>query len=159
MRKHATWVPLLLLSMAAAGCSSVAGLQITNPNYVIRDIRPHVSIALPLSASSIDFDFNIDVENPNRVGLRLDRIDFDLLANDSHVVSGTSTQGIRIPANGRGTVSLRTRVSYQELRGLFQDVADMVQGNRARYQLRGTAYYDTPLGQMQFPLTVYRTGN
>ena len=31
----------------------------------------------------------------------------------------------------------------------------MVQGNRATYTINGNAYYNTPVGQMRFPLTLY----
>ena len=62
---------------------------------------------------------------------------------------------MRIPAHGIGDVRLRTRVGYDNLKTLFRQVADMVQGNRATYTIRGNAYYNTPLGQMRFPLTLY----
>jgi LEA14-like dessication related protein len=117
-----------------------------------------VDIALPLSASSIDFDFTIGVNNPNRVGLRLDRVDFNLFVNDSRILDSVSRQGINIPANGSGDVRLSARVGYESIRSLFREVADVIQGNRARYEIRGNAYYDTPVGTLKFPVTVYTTG-
>ena len=122
----------------------------------MRDIRPRVDIALPLSESSIDFDMNVEVQNPNSVGLNLDRIDFDLLVNDSPVVTGVTNDQVRVPARGNGEVRLRARVGYGQLKSAFRGIADIVQGNRARYQLRGRAYYDTPIGRMNFPFTVYK---
>jgi LEA14-like dessication related protein len=117
-----------------------------------------VAIALPLSASSIDFDFTLGVDNPNTVGLRLDHVDFDLLVNDNPVLSSVSNDPrIEIPARSLGMVHLRTRLGYENVRTLFRDIADAVQGNRARYEIRGNAFYDTPIGQMRFPVTVYST--
>src|ERR1051326_2651447 len=58
---------VLALALMVTGCASV--LDIQNPTYSIRDIRPHVSIAIPLSASSIDFNFNLGVDNPHRISL------------------------------------------------------------------------------------------
>lgn len=147
-----------VMAFALTGCSSL-GLNIENPRYSIRDIRPRVDIALPLSASSIDLDFAIEVDNPNPVGLRLDQIDFNLFINDSRVLDSTSRQDIRIPANGRGDVYLRTRIGYQNVRSLWNEIVDVVRGNRARYELRGNAYYDTPVGRLKFPVTVYSTGS
>src|SRR5512140_110601 len=148
-------LPFSLLVIAiVAGCSTL-GINIQNPMFSIRDVRPHVAIALPLSASSIDFDFNIGVDNPNPVGLKMTRMDFNLLVNDSHIATGVTNQAIRIPANGTGFVNLRTRVGYNEIRNVFNEVADVIQGNKARYQVNGRAYFDTPAGQMSFPLTVY----
>lgn len=139
-----------------SGCAAVqSALDIENPRYAIRDVRPRVDIALPLSASSIDLDFALEVDNPNRVGLRLDQIDFNLFINDTRVLDSISQQDIRIPANGIGNVQLRTRIDYQNVRSIWGEVVNMIQGNRARYEIRGNAYYDTPVGRLKFPLTVY----
>jgi len=148
---------LAFLTLFLSGCSSVAqALNIVNPRYSIRDIQPRVAIALPLSASSIDFDFTLGVDNPNSVGLRLDHVDFDLLVNDNAVLNSVSNDPrVEIPARGLGTVHLRTRLGYENARSLFRDIADAVQGNRAKYEIRGNAYYNTPMGQMRFPVTVF----
>jgi LEA14-like dessication related protein len=142
-----------------SGCAAVQqALNIENPRYSIRDIRPRVDIAIPLSASSIDIDFNLEVDNPNSVGLRLDQLDFNLFINESRVLDSVSQQDLRIPANGVGDVQLRTRIGYQNIRSLWNEVVDIVSGRqRARYELRGNAYYDTPLGRLKFPVTVFST--
>ncbi len=142
-----------------SGCAAVQqALNIENPRYSIRDIRPRVDIAIPLSASSIDIDFNLEVDNPNKVGLRLDQLDFDLFINESRVLDSTSAQDIRIPANGIGDVQLRTRIGYQNVRSLWNEIVDIVSGRqRAKYELRGNAYYETPVGRLKFPVTVYST--
>ena len=144
------------LALFFTSCSTLQkALNIENPRYSIRDIRPRVDIALPLSASSIDIDFNIEVDNPNDVGLRLDQIDFNLFINDSPVFDTISQQDLRIPANGRGNVALRTRIGYQNVRSLWNEMVDVIRGQRARYEIRGNAYYQTPVGRLKFPVTVY----
>lgn len=155
MKQIRTASAIVVLTLVTTSCSSMRNLRIEPPDYRIRDIRPRVALALPFSASTIDFDMAIDIDNPNAVGLRLDRVDFDLLVNGSHIVTGVSDQRIRIPANGIGTVQLRTRVGYDNIRSLFREVVDWVQGDRANYEIRGRAYYDTPVGRLNFPLTVY----
>lgn len=147
----------LSATLVLSSCSTLGkALNIVNPTYSIRGIRPHVAIALPLSASSIDLDFDIGVDNPNSVGLNLERIDFDVLVNDNPLLTQVSTpQAIRIPARGLGNVHLKTRVGYQNIRNIWTQVTDLIAGNRATYQIRGNAYYNTPLGQMRFPVTVY----
>ncbi|HXI12921.1 MAG TPA: LEA type 2 family protein [Thermoanaerobaculia bacterium] len=156
------WSRQLLLAgfvvlIGTTGCSTIPNLVLQNPRYSIRDIRPRVAIALPLSASTIDFDFVLGIDNPNPVSLRLDRVDFNLLINDNSIVDGVSAERIDIPARGVGDVRLRTRVGYNNIRSLFREVSDLVQGNRARYDLRGTVHYNTPIGRMQFPLTIFRS--
>jgi LEA14-like dessication related protein len=154
MRKTALLGSVAL--MLFSGCSTLQkALNIENPRYSLRNISPHVSIALPLSASSIDIDFDLEVDNPNSVGLRLDQLDFNLFINDSRVLDSVSRQELRIPANGVGSVQLRTRIGYENIRSLWTEMVDVVRGQRARYELRGDAYYETPLGRLKFPVTVY----
>jgi LEA14-like dessication related protein len=144
---------LALATLTLSGCRSSL-LNIQNPNYTIRDVRPHVSLALPLSASSIDFDFTIGVDNPNSVSLNLARLDYGLLVDGNRVIEGFSNDRINIPAYGANDVRLRARVGYKDIPNLFQQIANVVQGQRANYQVEGNAYFDTPLGQMRFPVTV-----
>ena len=144
------------LALFLTNCSSLQkALNIENPRYSLRDIRPRVDIALPLSASSIDIDFNVEVDNPNSVGLHLDQLDFNLFINDNPVFDTISQQNLRIPANGIGNVALRTRIDYQNVRNLWNEMVDVIRGQRARYEIRGNAYYQTPLGRLKFPVTVY----
>lgn len=158
-----TLLALLCIAAAAAsmlltGCAAArAALNIQNPRYSIRDVRPRVDIAIPLSASTIDVDFAIEVDNPNSVGLRLDEIDFDLFINDTRVLDSVSQQRIAIPANGRGDVHLRTSIGYENIRALWSQVVNAIRGGGTRYEIRGNAFYDTPLGRLKFPVTVYST--
>ena len=147
---------VLAATSILSACSTVAQAQnIVNPRYSLQNFRPRLNIAIPPQASTIDFDFDLGVDNPNSVGLRLDRVDFDLLVNNEHLLNSTSTQQVRIPARGFGAVHLTSRVGYQNIKSIFREVVDVIQGNRAQYQVNGTAYYDTPAGAMRFPVTVY----
>jgi LEA14-like dessication related protein len=147
-----------LMTLTLSGCGlAKAALNIENPRYSIRDIRPRVDIAIPLSASTIDVDFAIEVDNPNSVGLRLDEIDFDLFINDTRILDGISQQRINIPANGRGDMRLRTTIGYDNLRSLWGEIVGAIRGERARYEIRGNAFYDTPIGRLRFPVSVYST--
>jgi hypothetical protein len=52
-----------------------------------------------------------------------------------------------VSARGLGDVRLRTHVSYDNVKTIFQHVA---------YEIRGNAAYDTPVGRMTFPVSVMR---
>jgi len=138
------------IGLPFAGCNSLANLHIINPSYSLRSVSPRLNLGIP---PSIDFDFIVGVNNPNPVSLRLDAFDFDLLINNNRVLQNVhSVQGIHIPASGYGETHLMTHVTYDEIRTIYRQVADIVQGNRASYALRGNAYYDTPVGRLQFPV-------
>jgi LEA14-like dessication related protein len=149
-------IVLSAVTLLLSGCPSFLPRHIINPTYTLRGIVPHVAIALPLSSSAIDFDITFGVDNPNDVGLRLDRLDFDLLINDKPILTSVrADQGIQIPAHGFGEVHLRTRVAYSNIRTIFRQIADIVQGEHARYTIHGDAWYHTPLGPLRYPLTLY----
>jgi len=141
------------LCVLLSGCGTLANLNILNPTYSISDVQPHVRLAIP---PSMDFDLTVGVDNPNPVGLRLDRFDFNLFVNDNPIATGFNSDRIEIPARGLGNVHLRTHVSYDNIGSIFREVADLVQGNRASYAIRGNAEYDTPVGRLTFPVSVER---
>jgi len=147
---------LAVITLSLSGCRSLVGGNIVNPSYKLRSVAPHVAIALPLSASAIDLDFTIVVDNPNAIGLRLEWLDFDLAINDTPILTSVrAEQGVHIPAHGLGDVHLRTRIGYNNLKALFRQIADMIEGNRATYAIHGNAYYKTPFGERRFPMTLY----
>ncbi len=144
------------VALSLTGCRSLLVGKLVNPSYSLRGVVPHVAIALPLTASAIDFDITIGVDNPNPVGLHLDWLDFDLAINDIPVLTSVrADQGVNIPAHGVGDVHLRTRVVYANLKTLFRQVVDIVQGERPHYAIYGNAYYHTPFGEKRYPVTLY----
>lgn len=158
MKRTITFLSVVTSLSLLAGCSAAQqALNIENPRYTIRDLQARPRIAIPLNQSSIDFDFVISVDNPNTVGLNLDRIDFSVFVNENRLLDSMSNQRITIPARGVGDIRLTSRVPYSNISNIFREVADVIQGNRARYEIRGNAYYRTPIGEMKFPVTVYTT--
>jgi LEA14-like dessication related protein len=152
----AVCIVLVAMSLLLSGCQSLVVGKLVNPSYSLRGVVPHVAIALPLTASAIDFDITIGVDNPNPVGLHLDWLDFDLAVNDIPILTSVrADQGVNIPAHGVGDVHLRTRVAYANLKKLFRQVADIVQGERPHYAIHGNAYYHTPFGEKRYPVTLY----
>ena len=150
MRRTFIYGSLLIL---LSGCNSLANLHIINPTYSLRGVNPRVNLGIP---PSMDFDFTVGVDNPNSVDLRLDHFNFDFLINNNPVLNNVrSDQGVHIPARGIGDVHLTTHVTYDNIRTIWREVQDVVQGNRASYGIRGNAFYDTPVGRLQFPVTVY----
>lgn len=146
---------LAVVTLSLSGCSTLGrALNIVNPTYSIRDVQPHLQIALPLQASTIDFDFLVGIDNPNSVALNLARLDFGVLVNGNRLIDSVNSDRISIPARGAGDVRLRARVGYQQIPDLWQQIVSVINGQRANYQVQGNAYFDTPLGQMRFPVNV-----
>jgi len=146
-------IGLALFCLITTGCVSLARLHIINPSYSLVDVAPHVNLSIP---PSMDFDLTVGVDNPNSVNLRLDTFDFNLFVNDRPIANGAMLERVSIPAHGLGNVRLHTHVTYSQLRSIYQEVVQVVQGERAHYNLQGTAAYDTPIGRLTFPVNVIR---
>ncbi len=161
MKRSLVYAALLALAclalgaatLAHSGCAALQTLNIVPPTYSLVDVTPHLNLGIP---PSMDFDLTVGVDNPNPVELRVDHFDFNLFVNDNQVANGTSFDRIAVPARGIGNVRLSTHVTYQNIKTIFQQIVDLIQGNRAHYGLRGNAAYDTPIGRLTFPVTVAR---
>jgi LEA14-like dessication related protein len=149
----AACVALSVCVITLTGCNSLANLHLINPTYSLRSVSPRVNLGIP---PSVDLDFTVNVNNPNPVELHLDYFDFDVLINNNPVLRNVhSVQGFRIPPQGDSDVHLATHVTYDSMRNIYDEVVGIIQGNRASYGIQGNAYYDTPVGQMRFPVNVY----
>lgn len=143
---------IVVCTVILAAACGLGNLNIVSPSYSLRDVQPRVNLGIP---PSIDLQFTLGVDNPNTVELRLDHLDFDVLIDNDLVLNNVrSDQGVHIPARGFGEVRLTTHVTYNNIQSIYRHVADVVQGNRANYTIRGNAYYDTPVGTLRFPITV-----
>ncbi|MBW3670862.1 MAG: LEA type 2 family protein [Acidobacteria bacterium] len=151
MFKRVWPLPLLLL----AGCSTLLNLK--TPEYSLRSITTTPRIAIPLRESTIDFDFLLEIRNPNGVALTLDQIDLDVFLNNRQVTNTVSSHQVKVPANGIGDARLSTSVDYESIRSLFNEIVRAVERGETDYELRGRAWFQTPLGRMNFPINVRGT--
>src|SRR5436305_13415143 len=105
-------IVLALVTLSLSGCSALQNLNIVNPTYSLRNVDPHLNLAIP---PSMDFDLTVGVDNPNPVSLRLDQFDFNLLVHGHNIANGTTYDRVHIPARGPGHVRLRTHASYDSV--------------------------------------------
>jgi LEA14-like dessication related protein len=148
-----TCIALSFCLIATTGCSTLANLHVINPSYSLRSVDPHVNLTIP---PSMDLNFTVNVNNPNPVELTLNAFDFDLLVNNNAILRNVhSTQGFQIPAQGANDVHLSTHVTYDSIRSIYNEVLNVIEGNKATYGIQGNASYDTPVGRMTFPVSVY----
>ena len=54
----------------------------------------------------VSFNVNLDIDNPNSMTAAMTKMDYVLTLNGKQVVSTTLNQGINIPANSKGSVSI-----------------------------------------------------
>jgi LEA14-like dessication related protein len=96
----------------------------------------------------IDADFVFAVQNPNPVGVRLDRFSYDLALEATDLLSGEEPEGLNLPALASAEVSLPASL-------IWQDVWDTVQAVRGEdevdFDLGGSFGFDTRWGPLDLP--------
>lgn len=156
------WVPLwvlLVLPSALGGCDAAAFLA---ERQAIAQARFEFARAELVSAdvpfltpeAGADLNLVLQVQNPNPVTARLDRLDYDVFLEGAKVGSGRMAQDFAVSAGARKELVIPVHVPYQ---GLPEAALQAIQARRAALRLAGTSHVSTPLGAIAYPVEVQHT--
>ncbi|MCQ2321225.1 MAG: LEA type 2 family protein [Bacteroidales bacterium] len=81
-----------------------------NVSQLLKLTNALMSKSLPVS-----FNVNLDVDNPNSIAASMAKMDYILTLNGKQVVSTTLNQGVNVPANSKGSVSIPITTDLFEL--------------------------------------------
>lgn len=148
MRKiRAGLIGVVLTAMLLSGCET------------LRDVadgmrKPQLRIASTeleaLSFSGLTLVFNVEIRNPNPIGISLAGFDYELQIEDNPFVSGEVEETIAIAARGSSTVPLPVELSFEEV---VESIGDLKGKEEAAYQLASGFTFDLPvLGKLRVPL-------
>ncbi len=141
--------------LTLSGCAAVMErVGLLNCTYSLEKVNPRLEITVPVSRSAVALAFEVKVANPNPSRVTLDHLAFDLRVNDTPVASGDSRQQKSIEAQSEGTIVIESRFTYEALKEAFLTLAESVRRGEAKYEIKGTAFYDTALGPFQLPVTI-----
>jgi LEA14-like dessication related protein len=98
--------------------------------------------------TSATLDVRLRMFNPNTITATLDRADYDLYGNNVQLGYGVIRQRIDIPPGGIRVVSTDFTLSYS---GAGQLIWSALREGKVSWRIRGTAYFDTPLGAIPVP--------
>jgi len=130
-----------------ASCAQLAQrLAIINCKYAFKDVAP-----MEFRTTSMDLKLSIQVDNPNAVDVILDRLGFDFFVNDSKVFEGLMEEGLNIPTKSTSVLDHVIKISYLKA-GIA--VVKAIKEKKAAYKLTGKAYYNTPVGELAFPVEI-----
>lgn len=118
------------------------------PELSFVDAAPH-----SFSLTGCKVDVRLRAKNPNPFSINLETMDVLLYINDQKTVS-TAFNNISLRANG--TSPLNSTVTIPYVRSGLALMAALRSRSGLRYKLVGVAHYKTPLGTIQFPLTLYK---
>ncbi|MEW8282243.1 MAG: LEA type 2 family protein [Candidatus Thiodiazotropha taylori] len=106
-----------------------------------------------MSLQAIDLMLELEVENPNRFALMLQRLDYQFKLNGIDVGQGAAAQSLNIDKQGKGRVRLPLSLDLQKAGGGLYSA--LMGGRGLSYELSGRldATGDTPLiGDIKIPL-------
>jgi LEA14-like dessication related protein len=104
-----------------------------------------------LSFKEIDLLFDIEINNPNAVGISLTAFDYDLLLNNVSFLKGDQQQKMEIKAKDVATVQIPLTLDYKNLYDTYQNLKN---ADEVTYQLNTGLSFNLPiLGAVRIPVS------
>jgi LEA14-like dessication related protein len=144
---------ILLILMAVfvllmVGCDSLRGVvdTIHKPEVRIDDTELEA-----LSFSGLTLRFDMEIRNPNPIGISLSGFDYELQIEGTPFVSGEVDEKVTIAARDRSVVPLPVELGFEELVRAIRELEDR---EEAAYQLSAGFSFDLPvLGRVRIPVS------
>ncbi|MDW7731939.1 MAG: LEA type 2 family protein [Methanolobus sp.] len=145
---------LLAASFASLGCAStdeqnqtqefnveenVQALKDTNVTFEDLQINE-------ISSEQIDLTITVDIYNPNDVTVELERMDYDIYANDVRIASGSFEEPLEIPPGE--TVSTSTNI-VAPVSTVPSAIVSALMGGEVTWTMEGTMFFNTPNGTIE----------
>jgi LEA14-like dessication related protein len=148
MNYHFTLFFLIIL--LATSCSDLHKLfkqaSIKNPDVKI--IKTQVSA---LSFEQADLLFDIEVHNPNDIGISLSGFDYDLLLNNTPFLKGDQSRKIEIKADDKTMVQIPLSLDIKHLVDTYKRLRDE---DEIIYTLNSGFLFDLPIiGDVRIPVS------
>jgi len=138
----------LLVVVTLVGVGSICErIAVINCEYDFAGVDPHFD----LLEFDVDLDVGVEVENPNEVDVIFDKMEIDFYINETNVGKGEPTFGDTIPSGATDTLYFTMNFTLIQL---GQTLWDALVAGSAAYELVGTVYFDTRVGEFDFPITI-----
>jgi len=145
MRTKVIMSVLLLLSFNSCGLKElIQTANMSKPSAKLENVKVQA-----LTFSSIDLLFEIKIDNPNPVAIKLLSFDYDLKIEDNSFVKGNQNNGFSIDPNASSVVKIPISLGFKEL---FSTIKTLTTSDSAGYKLAGNLEFDLPiLGALKMP--------
>lgn len=139
-------VPLLLI-ICMLSCSAIKErLAVKECKFDLVSVTPY-----DFSFSNLKLDFDINVDNPNKVDALLDRLTYTLFVNESDVFSGTTGESVKILAGKSERFTTTITLEYTKI---GQTIVEAIKMKKAAYKIAARAYVNTALGELSYPVEI-----
>lgn len=151
-----TFLSHLLLALAVLVLTAECGMQrrrdnIKNCKFTFEDVT-FESVGL----TEIKFRLKLGIENPNEEEVVLDRMDFEVLAENKEIARGQQQSNMTIAPSEKKPVEISFVTSPMKLgAGLLSTVTTL---GKADWRVRGIAYVDFLVNEFQVPFDLHLAG-
>lgn len=139
----------LALSLSFHGCSTLNALLqegVQKPTASVSNAR-----ISGLSFNAVDLLFDIEVANPNSMGINLQGFDYDFAIDNLSFLKGDNQDGLQIGANASSTIQIPLTVGFNELYQTYNAIKNQ---DSTRYELKTGFSFDLPvLGAVRIPVS------
>ena len=104
-----------------------------------------------IGLASATLEVSLSIYNPNSITATLDRVTYSLYANGIYLGDGTLSR-TDIPPGSTITVSAPFTLSYSGALSVLW--SRFTTGGEVTWRVKGTAYFDTPLGSLTIPFDI-----
>lgn len=145
---------LLLGTPALPGCSVYQAYMqrsaIRNAEFSIRNVQ-----FLGLDLLGANILLTLQLENPTDTPIEMDRMQYTLFVNDARAFQGEVAQKILVPPRQGRPLPIRINLVYRDLGTQMRQL--LLQQRIKSWRLEGTAFFDTPVGTLEYPIRLERT--
>jgi LEA14-like dessication related protein len=114
-------VGLILIFAGCANLSQVLNqMSIKEPRASVVDAR-----LKGLNFDQVDLLFDINIDNPNSIGITLDGFDYDLQFNDNSFLSGEQKKTINIAAQGSSRIDFPVSLKFADIYNMFRSLQSL----------------------------------
>lgn len=136
----------LILSACSALNALIGGANIKRPEVSFVDAK-----LSKLSFDTADFVFDLKIQNPNSVGVKLAGFDYDFMINNNSFIKGDQQKELEIKAQGEETIQFPLSLTFIDLYQTFQSLKD--QGESSYLINFGFSFNLPVLGVVRVPVS------
>jgi len=101
--------------------------------------------------NDIDMVFDLEIENPNNIGVKMAGFDYKIEVNNNAFIQGDQQSTLEIAKNGKSSLPIPVKIVFTDLYNLF---AGMKNQDTTTYQLSCGLTFNLPvLGNVRVPVT------
>ena len=132
------------LSGCAAMGSLVKKVGFSEPTVEITGVQ-----VLQASIEGVELGFFFQANNPNPIGLKVERLDYEVYLDGKRLGSGSNPRPIELPARGASSFSVTYAVSTKDV---IEAGLSALGKNQHTVEVKATLGVGTPIGVLDFSL-------